>query len=199
MTDYKAAIEYLKDKQGISQLVKYRPEVQKHNETDPFYYLLESVIAQQVSFKVANIIHQRFCELFEGRPHEDELLELSEGDLRGVGLSRQKIAYVKNVAEFRKEGGLEEDTLHAMNDKEVIKHLTQVKGIGQWTAEMVLMFPLDRPDIFPKDDLGIIYAVRDMFELKEEGKDLKNKAAQVTEEWGPYRTVACKYLWNAWD
>lgn len=200
MTDYEAARDHLITDTVLVDIVNELAVPKQHHERDPYYYLIESIFAQQVSFHVANIVHGRFLDLFENRiPDPKITLAMKDEQLRTIGLSRQKISYVKNASHFRLKGNLETSMLHEMDNIEVIKHLTQIKGVGKWTAEMVLMFPLDRPDVFPVDDLGIVLGIKKLYGLSTDGKDLRKEVTEVAERWKPFRTVACKYIWNNFD
>jgi DNA-3-methyladenine glycosylase II len=165
-----------------------------------YFDLLESIVSQQLSVKAATTIHNRFLELFPDKyPHPAQVLALPDEAMRAVGLSGQKLRYIKNVAEFARDNEWTDEKWHHMADDEIIAHLTQIKGVGKWTVQMVLMFTLGRPDVFPVDDLGIQQGVAYLFELQEEGKALKARMEVLSEPWKPYRTLACKYLWRYKD
>ena len=162
-----------------------------------YFDLLDSIVSQQLSVKVASAIFNRFCTLFPGNyPSPETLISMDTGQLRAAGLSGQKAAYLKNAAAFALENDLENYRWDDLSDTEIILFLTQIKGVGQWTAEMILMFTLNRPDIFPADDLGIQQAMTQLFSLTETGKDLRQKMIAAAEPWRPYRTIACRYLWR---
>jgi len=148
----------------------------------------------------ADTIFERFLDLFEDRwPHIGQLIDLDLDQLRSVGLSRQKADYVKNVAVFFQEENL---LSYPWDDKEedsILDLLTRIKGVGQWTAEMILMFTLNRPDVFPLGDLGIQTAVSKLYGVSKEGKDWKERMTRIAEAWRPYRTYASRYLWNYLD
>ena len=127
------------------------------------------------------------------------MLSLPEEEMRAVGLSRQKIGYLRNIAQHKAEGNLEDTELAHLPDEELISRLTQVKGIGRWTAEMILMFALHRPDVMPVDDLGIFNAMKRLYQFEEAGKATKTKMLQLSENWRPNRTLACRYLWQSLD
>lgn len=162
-----------------------------------FFSLLESIVSQQLSVKASDTIFKRFLALFpDEKPHADLLLKLETEQLRGVGLSYQKAGYLKNVAQFSLENDLETRDWSAMSDVEIISFLTKIKGVGQWTVEMLLMFTLGRPDILPVDDLGIQQGIAKVCGLSETGRDLKKRMVEEAEIWRPWRTVACRYLWR---
>ncbi|MDX1942878.1 MAG: DNA-3-methyladenine glycosylase 2 family protein [Saprospiraceae bacterium] len=159
--------------------------------------LLGSIISQQISVRAAATIQERFLNLFEnGYPHVEQVLAFDEEKLRSVGLSRQKASYIRNIAEFFKQENLIDYDWSPHQDDEIIKLLTQIKGVGQWTVEMILMFTLNRPDILPLDDLGIRQAMIKLYSVAESGRSLKPRLMEIAESWRPYRTYACRYLWK---
>ncbi len=165
--------------------------------TDVYFDLLESIVSQQLSVKAAATIHKRFVGLFEdGFPHPEKLLALDVPTLRAVGLSNQKAGYMQNVADFFVKEKLQDTDWAALTDEEIVQKLTQIKGVGRWTVEMILMFTLQRPDIFPIDDLGIRQAMIRLYGLEETGKALRTRLVELAEPWRPYRTHACRYLWK---
>lgn len=165
--------------------------------SDIYLDLLESILSQQLSVKAAATIHERFLDLFPQRyPEPQRLRALSDEALRVAGVSRQKAGYVRNVAAFAADRGLDRKRLARLTDDEVIMHLTQIKGVGRWTVEMLLMFSLHRPDVFPVDDLGIQVAMKKLYRLRSEGRALRQRMEQIAEAWRPYRTHACKCLWR---
>ncbi|WP_161890906.1 DNA-3-methyladenine glycosylase family protein [Pontibacter russatus] len=167
---------------------------------DLYYKLLGSIVSQQLSTKVAAVIFRRFTGLFpDNYPHPQLVLKATDEVLRGAGLSFQKIGYMRNVATFAKEGHMAHATIDAMESEDLIRHLTQIKGVGRWTVEMLLMFALERPDVFPVDDLGIQNAMKRHYGLEETGKRLKLRMQDIAENWQPYRTIASKYLWQSLD
>lgn len=159
--------------------------------------LVGSIISQQISIRAAATIQERFLNLFEdGYPHVEQVLGFDEERLRSVGLSRQKASYIRNIAEFFKQENLIDYDWSRHEDKEIIKLLTQIKGVGQWTVEMILMFTLNRPDILPLDDLGIRNSMIKLYNVEETGRALKPRLVEIAEVWRPYRTYACRYLWK---
>lgn len=185
----------------LKKLVKkfpFPPEPTEHRSV--YEALLRSIIFQQLSGKVATVIQNRFLALFEdGKTHPAQLVEMDLETLRSAGLSRQKATYLQNVAAFFQKENLENHDWHGMDDEEVIKYLTQIKGVGKWTVEMLLMFCLRRPDVMPLDDYGINSAVTDLYGLTETGKALRHRMLELAEPWRPYRTYACWYLWRHKD
>jgi DNA-3-methyladenine glycosylase II len=162
---------------------------------DPFGALMKAIVSQQLSTKAADTIFKRLIALFDGVPTPSALAALTDAQLRSVGLSGQKLRYMRDLAGKVQDGSLPLSALEAMTDEEVVVALTQVKGIGRWTAEMFLMFRLHRPDVLPVDDLGIVKAVQKAYGLrKAPSADRLNKIGEV---WRPYRSVACWYLWRS--
>lgn len=161
-------------------------------------YLCASIMSQQLSTKVADVIYQRFLDLYGGRePSAQQVLDTSPVTLRGIGLSNAKTQYVQNVARFELEHGMESRKLHRMSDEEIIAYLTQIKGVGRWTVEMLLMFALGREDVFAVDDLGIQNAMIALYGLKKDDKKkLKEDMLRISKKWSPYRSYACMYLWR---
>jgi DNA-3-methyladenine glycosylase II len=160
-----------------------------------------SIMSQQLSTRVADVIYERFLNLFDGKePQPDEILRVNHETLRGIGLSNNKVTYVHNVARFAIEQGMEHRKLSGMDDEELIEYLTQIKGVGRWTAEMILMFSLGREDIFSADDLGIQKAMMHLYKIRQhDKKKLKNRMIRIAESWVPYRTYACMHLWRFKD
>lgn len=162
-----------------------------------FSSLAEAIVYQQLNGKAAVTIFKRFAAL-TGEPITPQgILRLSDAQLRGVGLSKQKSAYMKDLAEKTAAGLLDFSLLPDLSDEEVIKHLTQVKGIGVWTAHMFLMFSLRRPNVLPTGDYGVQMAVKKHYKKRKlpKPKDME-KIARV---WEPYRSVACWYMWRSLD
>jgi DNA-3-methyladenine glycosylase II len=155
-------------------------------------------MSQQLSTRVADVIYQRFLDLYGGRePSAQQVLDTSPVTLRGIGLSNAKTQYVQNVARFELEHGMESRKLHKMSDEEIIVYLTQIKGVGRWTVEMLLMFALGREDVFAVDDLGIQNAMIALYGLKKDDKKkLKEDMLRISKKWSPYRSYACMYLWR---
>jgi DNA-3-methyladenine glycosylase II len=161
-------------------------------------YLCYSIMSQQLSTKVADVFHRRFIDLYGGNePTKEQVAATSFETLRGIGLSNAKANYVLNVCRFFIEENITDEKLHLMSNEEVIKDLTRIKGVGQWTVEMILMFALGREDVFAVDDLGIQQAVCKLYKIDaEDKKGMKEKMLVVSKKWSPYRTYACRYLWG---
>jgi DNA-3-methyladenine glycosylase II len=162
-----------------------------------FCSLAEAIVYQQLNGKAAVTIFQRFTAL-AGEPLTPQgILKLSDAQLRSVGLSKQKSAYLKDLAAKTASGTLDFSRLPDLSDEEVIKHLTQVKGIGVWTAHMFLMFSLRRPNVLPTGDYGVQVAVKKHYKKRKlpKPKDME----KIARAWEPYRSVACWYMWRSLD
>jgi len=167
---------------------------------DIYPELLNAIVSQQLSVKAAASIFAKFKAMYDGDvPQPEELLETSNEDLRAVGLSRAKAQYVKNIAEKFIEQNWLYRNWQEVDNEEIIKELTEIKGVGEWTVQMILMFALNRPDVFPVKDLGIRNAMVSVYGLKETGKPLIEKLYKIAAKWQPYRSVACYALWEYWD
>jgi len=160
--------------------------------------LCASIMSQQLSTRVAEVIFRRFLELYNGKePTPEQVLNTPAETLRAIGLSNAKVSYVLNVARFAIEQGMDEKKLRKMSNEEIIQYLTQIKGVGQWTVEMILMFTLGREDVFAADDLGIQNAMIKLYKLdKENKKKLREDMLRISSSWSPYRTFGCVYLWR---
>lgn len=165
--------------------------------TDPFRALLHAIIAQQLSTKAAATIEARLAALFDGRPTAAAIAATPDDRLRAVGISPQKLGYIRDLCARTVDGSLALDALQGLPDDDVIAALTSVKGIGRWTAEMFLMFRLHRPDVLPVGDLGIVKAVQRAYKLRLAPTPVR--LTRLGENWRPYRSVACWYLWASLD
>jgi DNA-3-methyladenine glycosylase II len=169
----------------------------KAQRTDPFRALLHAIIAQQLSTKAAATIEARFAALFDGRPTPAAIAAMPDQRLRAVGISPQKLGYIRDLCARTLDNSLALDALDTLPDEDVIVALTSVKGIGRWTAEMFLMFRLHRPDVLPVGDLGILKAVQRAYKLRLAPTPVR--LTRLGENWRPYRSVACWYLWASLD
>jgi DNA-3-methyladenine glycosylase II len=163
-----------------------------------YLHLCRSIISQQLSTKVAAVIFNRFLKLYKTKtPTLQQIIDTPFETLRSIGFSNAKANYVKNVCTFFIEEKITDAKLHKMSNESLIQYLTKIKGVGQWTVEMILMFTLGREDVFALDDLGIQQAIIKLYELEPlNKKELKIQMEQISERWKPYRTYACKYLWG---
>ncbi|NUQ25437.1 MAG: DNA-3-methyladenine glycosylase 2 family protein [Saprospiraceae bacterium] len=159
--------------------------------------LLRAILYQQLSGASASAIHRRFVALFpDGYPYPELLLALDESALRACGLSRQKSEYMRNVADFFQREDKVGFDWSSWEDEQIISYLTQIKGVGRWTVEMILMFTLNRPDVMPLDDYGIQQAMQGLYQFEAKGRALKQKMEEISKPWQPWRTYACWYLWR---
>ena len=175
-----------------------RKDLKNDRPGDAYGALLRSIVGQQLSTKAASTIYGRMLDLFGGHaPTPKQLLAVDPDKIRAAGLSRPKISYLRDLAEHVEKGELELEHLDELPDEEVIEQLTAVKGIGEWSAHMFLMFHLGRPDVLPVGDQGIRRAVQVQYGLRKM-PDPK-RLEKIARPWRPYRTLACLYLWSSLD
>ena len=196
--DYKAARRHLmRTDPKLAAIIKRIGPCELHAAApkDPFEALCMSIASQQLSTKAADTIFRRFCDLFppDRRPSPERVMTLTDDEIRGVGFSRPKVGFIKDLAAHVLDGRLDLAGLTKHPDEEVMRQLVGVKGIGRWTAEIFLMFRLGRPDILPADDLGLMNAVHRVYRLRKR-PDAK-RLRKMGETWRPYRSVASWYLW----
>ena len=171
-------------------------QFRRDRPTDPYGALLRAIVGQQLSTIAARTIYARVLDLFGGRvPTPRELLDVSEEAMRGAGLSRAKVLYLRDLAERVEDGRLKLDRLPKLSDDEVSAELTAVKGIGQWSADMFLIFQLQRKDVLPVGDLGIRRAVERLYKLPKIPD--APTVLGIGEPWRPYRSLASLYLWQS--
>lgn len=182
----------------LAKIIEVTPTFKKVDwQEDVYLALLESIVSQQISVKAADSIFKRLREAFPANyPDATQLLAKSDDELRNCGLSGSKVNYVRNVAGFHLEKGIYFETLSQMSDEEIIAYLTPIKGVGRWTVEMLLMFVMNRPDVFPVDDLVIRQKMIKAYNLTDTGKPLYKKLYEIADTWRPHRTLACRYLWR---
>jgi DNA-3-methyladenine glycosylase II len=163
---------------------------------DAYGALLRAIVGQQLSTKAARTIYLRVLEIFGGStPSPEQLLDASEADLRGAGLSGRKVEYVRDLATHVLSGELELDRLEELGDEEAIEEIVAVRGLGRWTAEMFLIFHLERPDVLSGGDLGIRKAVQIEYGLEE--MPAPERVVEIGEPWRPHRSLASLYLWES--
>jgi len=177
----------------IEQVGPYRMEFGEPT----FHSLAEAILYQQLNGKAAVSIFKRFTDLAGDPLTPAGILQLTDAQMRGVGLSKQKTAYLRDLSEKTKAGLLEFERLPELSEEEVIQHLTQVKGVGVWTAHMFLMFSLRRPDILPIGDYGIQAAIKKHYKKRKWPKPAVME--KIARPWAPYRSIACWYLWKSMD
>lgn len=197
-TDFQKAKAYLQNVDPILAVVTQRIPLEERQPNGKYFEnLVESIISQQLSIKAADTIFARFVALFETNtfPEAAQILLMPDEKIRAAGLSYSKIAYIKDLSEKVSKGILDLEKVVLLSDEEVILHLTDIKGIGRWTAEMFLMFSLGRPDVFSYGDLGLRNAMRNLYHLKTHPSE--KQAKKISDKWKPYRTLACRYLWKS--
>lgn len=201
MKTHSQILDHLKKDEVLYRaILKLDKEVKPDLNIDIYHSLLGSIVSQQLSTKVVRIIWNRFTDLFvDGYPDAESLLSKDHDLLRSIGLSNNKARYVKNVAEFKLANDMSFDYLQTFSDDEIINYLTQIKGVGKWTVQMILMFPMDRPNVFPVDDLGIQNTMKSLYRIELEKNELKMKMKEIANLWDPYRSIASKYLWEIGD
>ena len=188
---------HLKKDKGLAELVKGEAyTLQKRKNTA--IRLIASIVSQQLSTKVAAIIFKRFLDIYKGKePGMQAIIDTPFDILRGIGLSNSKVNYVQNVAQFFISQKITDKQLYAMEPEAVIELLVQIKGVGRWTVEMLLMFSLGHEDVFAEDDLVIQQAMIKLYKIKyATKKELHTKMLKRSLSWAPYRTYACLHLWN---
>ncbi|MEX2596877.1 MAG: hypothetical protein WEC59_08100 [Salibacteraceae bacterium] len=195
----KEALHHLQKDLPLSKVLEHTPlRLPKIND-DVYWMLLKAIVEQQLSTKAAATIWHRFQTRFKPYPHPKRVLASEVQHIRDLGLSFQKAGYIKNIADFAQRNELSSPALNEMNDREVITHLTQIKGVGRWTAEMILMFSLGRNDVFPVDDLIIRNAMIHIYDVKSEKRQLYRDLEAIAEKWSPYRSHACFVLWDYYE
>jgi DNA-3-methyladenine glycosylase II len=190
-------ISHLQKDKKLASILTQEPFVLKRRKNIPIR-LMASIMSQQLSTKVAAVIFKRFLDLYNGKePKVEEVLATPNEVLRSIGLSNAKVGYVKNVAQFCMEHQITDRTLSVMSNEMIIQLLVQIKGVGQWTVEMLLMFSLGREDVFAVDDLGIQQAMCKLYKIDSTHKKTMQEAMlKKSQKWAPYRTYACLHLWN---
>ena len=190
-------VDHLSKDKKIKKLIEEHGVFKLQKKKNLCLYLCYSIVSQQLSTKVATVIKNRFIDLYGGEPTPQQIADTPFEKLRGIGMSNAKVSYVQNVARFEIEQGMDHKKLNKMSNEEVIACLTQIKGVGRWTTEMLLMFALCREDIFAIDDLGIQNAMIGLYKLDNtDKKNLKEELLRISEKWSPYRTYACMYMWR---
>lgn len=180
----------------MGEIVERVGSLEYRVEPDLWKALVGSIVGQQLSVAAARTIRGRVAALGErGFPEPAELLKLSDETLRGCGLSRAKVSYVRDVADRFDSGDIDAARVAEMDDEEVIDELTRIRGVGRWTAEMVLTFSLNRPDVFATDDLGIRNAVQKAYGLDD--RPAGPEMLEIAEPWRPHRSAASLYLWRS--
>ncbi len=198
---HERSIKHLSKDKHLGKFVRnFGPlKFRREHALGAFQSLAESIIYQQISGGAAASILKKFVALWpnEGFPTPDDVLKITVEKLRTAGVSPQKAAYLKNLAAKFQDGTINPKLFDRMSDAEIIEHVVAVKGIGEWTAQMFLMFTLARPDVLPTGDLGIQKAMQKLFKLRT--KPSPERMIRLAKVWAGHRTVACFYLWRTLD
>jgi DNA-3-methyladenine glycosylase II len=199
MIDYPTALAHFKvaDPVLYAAAQKNAPTLPtKAKPHDYAFHLYSSIISQQISVKAADAILSRFLDLV-GDPHSPQhILTHTIDDLRGIGLSRQKASYILSIAQHAEDGSVDFDSLDSFTNEQVLDELVKIKGVGQWTAEMFLMFTLCRPDVFSVGDLGLLNAAKKLY---SNPNLTKLELLELSQKWSPHRTTAALILWHSLD
>jgi len=191
----KQAVKFLKKDPKLAKIIKYVGSYEISLMKNPYESLVEAIITQQLSGKAAESISKRFRKLFVRFPKPVDVIKMPDSRLRSAGLSGMKVKYIKDLSEKIELKELKMRSLKNMTDEEVIMQLTQVKGIGRWTAEMFLIFSLGRLDVLPVGDLGLKKGIQRMYSMPDLPE--KDEIEDLAEKWRPYRTVATWYIWKS--
>lgn len=193
-------LKHLKKDEKLKQIVDICALEDHKQPIQVFDDLIRSIVSQQLSTIAAKSIYNRFLTLFENIDSvKTDLLSMSNEDLRKVGLSYQKANYIKNVAEHFKVHNLHDLDWNKISDEDIIGELTKIKGVGKWTVEMILIFSLQRPDVFPIDDLVVKSNMIRIYQVTGTQKEIYQKLITIAEHWRPFRSYASRYLWAAKD
>jgi DNA-3-methyladenine glycosylase II len=191
-------IQHLSKDKKLKEIIALQEPYVLVSRKNVYLHLCSSIMSQQLNTKVAAVIYNRFLDLYKNRkPGLQQIIDTPVGALRSLGLSNAKAQYVQNVCRFFLAEKITDAKLHKMSNEELIKYLSAIKGVGQWTVEMILMFTLGREDVFALDDLGIQQSIARLYQLDATNKKiLKEQMLQLSAKWSPYRTYACRYLWG---
>lgn len=176
-------------------IIMYGPPPKREDRSEFLYEeLIESIIGQQLSGKAADTIFKRFLSLYPKSkfPKPKVLIDTDTEKLRGAGMSYSKASYIKNIAKAFLDKSLDVKKLQQMSDEEVVTELSKIKGVGKWTAEMILMFTFKRTDVFSLGDAGLRRAIKNLYKIETEKEILK-----LSQKWKPNRSLACWYLWRS--
>ncbi len=193
-------VNHLSKDKVLKKLIKSCELENRVKKRNIYESLVQSIVSQQLSTKAADTIFQRFLSLYKKFPKPQDILNTSDESMREVGLSGQKTNYMKNLAEYFLNTKIKEKEWITLNEEVIIKELTSIKGIGEWTVQMTLMFNLGREDILPLDDLIIRNGIIQHYKLEADNKkELLIKINGVADKWKPYRSYASYYLWATKD
>ncbi|HOY12553.1 MAG TPA: DNA-3-methyladenine glycosylase 2 family protein [Saprospiraceae bacterium] len=194
------ALKHLRRDPILKELINKVGELPSINQDLNIHNALQkSIVSQQLSTKVADTIFQRYLALNGGELIPEKVVTLEVNEMRSVGLSFQKAGYLKNVSQFFIENPELNTGLSEMSDEELVKKLTSIKGVGEWTVQMLLIFVLNRHDVLPLDDLIVRKGIIFHYGLDEADKKVKIKCTEIAENWRPYRSFASRYMWASKD
>lgn len=188
-------VSHLKKDRKLAKVIKNVGPHKIAVVKNPYRSLVEAIITQQLSGKAADSISKRFREIYGRFPKPADVIKTPDSKLRSAGLSGMKVSCIKDLSKKIETKELEINSLKNMTDAEVIEHLTQVRGIGRWTAEMFLIFSLGRLDVLPVGDLGLRKGVQRLYSLSDMPE--KDEIEKIAEKWKPYRTIATWYVWKS--
>jgi DNA-3-methyladenine glycosylase II len=197
MKSLQKALTHLAKDARLKVLIEKYPKPKFEKDRDPFEALCRAIVGQQLSVKAATTIYKRFITIYGNQVTPRKVAKTSIEKFRSVGVSNQKTGYLLDLSKKFLDGTVAPKHFSTMSDAEIREHLVAVKGIGTWTADMFLMFTLHRPDVLPTGDLGIQKAMQKLFKLKT--LPTPEKMQKLAEPWRPYRTLACRYLWDFLD
>lgn len=190
-------VDFLIEKDpNLIELFKSKQEIKVTISNDYYTSLVQTIIAQQLSTKVADVIYKRLFDLLKKDINPLDILETSEENLRRIGLSRSKIKYLKSLATHVVEHKIDFDKFKDMSNQEIVDQLIEIKGIGIWTAQMFLMFSMGRIDVFSTGDLGLRNALKKLLNKPEM---THQEIEEYSHKWIPYRSFVSHFLWHLWD
>lgn len=192
-----APLNHLRKDRKLAKVIDRIGEFNLSLTKNPYESLVEAIITQQLSAKAADSISTKFRAIYGKFPKPSDVMETSDVKLRKAGLSYMKVSYIKNLSKKVESKEIRLSYMKNLSDEEIIVQLTQVKGIGRWTAEMFLIFSLGRLDVLPVGDLGLRKGIKNLYSLEELPE--KEQIERIAEKWRPYRSMATWYLWRSQD
>lgn len=192
-----APLNHLRKDRKLAKVIDRIGEFNLSLTKNPYESLVEAIITQQLSAKAADSISTKFRAIYGKFPKPSDVMETSDAKLRKAGLSYMKVSYIKNLSKKVESKEIRLSYMKNLSDEEIIVQLTQVKGIGRWTAEMFLIFSLGRLDVLPVGDLGLRKGIKNLYSLEELPE--KEQIERIAEKWRPYRSMATWYLWRSQD
>ena len=189
------ALKFLKKDPKLAKIIRDVGKYEIRLVKNPYRSLIDAIITQQLSGAAADSISKKFQKLYQRYPRPVDVINTSDSKLRSAGLSKMKVTYIKDLSERIQSKKIRINSLKDRSDEEVILHLTQVRGVGRWTAEMFLIFSLGRLDVLPVGDLGLKKGIQRLYSMPELPE--KDEIEQIAEKWRPYRTVATWYIWKS--